>query len=71
VGAAQDVTALGVGVVDNHVEHRHRAQYGEFLTFRGGLDPVTGGLWLTDIIHHHLAPAIFFFMERVELGLQP
>ncbi|KAL3024680.1 hypothetical protein AAZX31_04G138600, partial [Glycine max] len=36
------------------------SKYAEFLTFRGGLDPVTGGLWLTDIIHHHLAIAILF-----------
>ncbi|XP_020981516.1 photosystem I P700 chlorophyll a apoprotein A1-like [Arachis duranensis] len=25
------------------------SKYADFLTFRGGLDPVTGGLWLTDI----------------------
>ncbi|KAD2393655.1 hypothetical protein E3N88_40632 [Mikania micrantha] len=31
------------------------SKYVDFLTFRGGLDPVTGGLWLTDIAHHHLA----------------
>jgi uncharacterized membrane protein len=30
--------------------------------FRGGLDPVTGGLWLTDIAHHHLAIAILFLI---------
>ncbi|TYH66563.1 hypothetical protein ES332_D06G132300v1 [Gossypium tomentosum] len=36
------------------------SKYEEFLTFRGGLDPVTGGLWLTDIAHHHLAIAILF-----------
>jgi photosystem I P700 chlorophyll a apoprotein A1 len=29
---------------------------------RGGLDPVTGGLWLTDIAHHHLAIAILFLI---------
>ncbi|KAL7154175.1 hypothetical protein ABFS83_04G217800 [Erythranthe nasuta] len=29
------------------------SKYAEFLTFRGGLDPVIGALWLTDIAHHH------------------
>ncbi|TYJ18264.1 hypothetical protein E1A91_A09G111800v1 [Gossypium mustelinum] len=38
------------------------SKYAEFLTFRGGLDPVTGGLWLTDISHHHLAIAILFLI---------
>ncbi|KAL2336743.1 hypothetical protein Fmac_011189 [Flemingia macrophylla] len=38
------------------------SKYAEFLTFRGGLDPVTGGLWLTDIVHHHLAIAILFLI---------
>ncbi|MFS8015577.1 putative photosystem I [Helianthus anomalus] len=27
------------------------SKYADFLTFRGGLDPVTGGLWLTDTAH--------------------
>ncbi|KAH1055961.1 hypothetical protein J1N35_034026 [Gossypium stocksii] len=31
------------------------SKYAEFLTFHGGLDPVTVGLSLTDIAHHHLA----------------
>ena len=34
----------------------------EFMTFRRGLDPVTGGLWLTDIAHHHLAIDILFLI---------
>jgi photosystem I P700 chlorophyll a apoprotein A1 len=38
------------------------SKYAEFLTFHGGLDPVTGGLWLTDIAHHHLAIAILFLI---------
>ncbi|CAN6476545.1 unnamed protein product [Victoria cruziana] len=38
------------------------SKYAEFLTFCGGLDPVTGGLWLTDIAHHHLAIAILFLI---------
>ncbi|KAL4184126.1 hypothetical protein AMTRI_Chr11g101810 [Amborella trichopoda] len=45
----------------------------EFLTFHGGLDPVTGGLWLTDIAHHHLAIAILFLiaghMYRTNWGI--
>uniref|UniRef100_A0A7N0SVS6 Ribulose bisphosphate carboxylase large chain n=1 Tax=Kalanchoe fedtschenkoi TaxID=63787 RepID=A0A7N0SVS6_KALFE len=49
------------------------SKYTEFLTFRGGLDPVTGGLWLTDIAHHHLAIAILFLiaghMYRTNWGI--
>ena len=49
------------------------SKYAEFLTFRGGLDPVTGGLWLTDIAHHHLAIAILFLiaghMSRTNWGI--
>ncbi|CAN1364597.1 Photosystem I P700 chlorophyll a apoprotein A1, partial [Linum perenne] len=49
------------------------SKYSEFLTFRGGLDPVTGGLWLTDIAHHHLAIAILFLiaghMYRTNWGI--
>jgi len=37
-------------------------QYGDFLTFRGGLNPITGGLWLTDEAHHHLAIAVLFLV---------
>jgi len=36
--------------------------YGDFLTFKGGLNPVTGGLWLTDEAHHHLAIAVLFLI---------
>lgn len=36
--------------------------YSDFLTFKGGLNPVTGGLWLTDISHHHLAIAVLFII---------
>ncbi|AFY34938.1 photosystem I core protein PsaA [Calothrix sp. PCC 7507] len=36
--------------------------YSDFLTFKGGLNPVTGGLWLTDISHHHLAIAVIFII---------
>ncbi|KAK8636185.1 hypothetical protein V6N13_004891 [Hibiscus sabdariffa] len=49
------------------------SKYAEFLTFRGGLDPVTAGLWLTDIAHHHLAIAILFLiavhMYRTNWGI--
>ena len=49
------------------------SKYADFLTFRGGLDPVTGGLWLTDIAHHHLAIAILFLiaghMYRTNWGI--
>nr|YP_009541097.1 photosystem I P700 apoprotein A1 [Lepocinclis steinii]AYQ93593.1 photosystem I P700 apoprotein A1 [Lepocinclis steinii] len=36
------------------------SEYSDFLTFNGGLNPVTGGLWLTDVVHHHLAIAVLF-----------
>ncbi|KAJ3673529.1 hypothetical protein LUZ61_022085 [Rhynchospora tenuis] len=38
------------------------SKYADFLTFRGGLDPITGGLWLSDTAHHHLAIAILFLI---------
>jgi photosystem I P700 chlorophyll a apoprotein A1 len=34
--------------------------YSDFLTFKGGLNPVTGGLWISDEAHHHLAIAVLF-----------
>jgi photosystem I P700 chlorophyll a apoprotein A1 len=36
--------------------------YGDLLTFQGGLNPTTGGLWLTDQAHHHLAIAVLFLV---------
>ena len=36
--------------------------YADFLTFKGGLNPQTGGLWLTDIAHHHLALAVLLIV---------
>jgi photosystem I P700 chlorophyll a apoprotein A1 len=36
--------------------------YDDFLTFKGGLNPVTGGLWITDEAHHHLAVAALFLL---------
>ncbi|KAL2922626.1 hypothetical protein RDABS01_014117 [Bienertia sinuspersici] len=44
------------------------SKYAEFLTFHGGLDPVTGGLLLTDISHHHLAIAILFLIVEAHKG---
>jgi photosystem I P700 chlorophyll a apoprotein A1 len=38
------------------------AEYGDFLTFKSGLNPVTGGLWLSDTAHHHLAIACLFII---------
>ncbi len=47
--------------------------YADFLTFKGGLNPVTGGLWMTDIAHHHLAIAVVFIiaghMYRTNWGI--
>ena len=37
-------------------------QYADILTFKGGLNPVTGGLWMTDIAHHHVAIAVVFIV---------
>jgi photosystem I P700 chlorophyll a apoprotein A1 len=49
-------------------------EYSDFLTFKGGLNPVTGGLWLTDIAHHHLALSVLFIfaghMYRTNWGGQ-
>ncbi|MEO1404312.1 MAG: photosystem I core protein PsaA [Cyanobacteria bacterium J06635_1] len=47
--------------------------YSDFLTFKGGLNPVTGGLWMTDIAHHHVAIAVMFLvaghMYRTNWGI--
>ena len=49
------------------------AAYSDFLTFKGGLNPVTGGLWLSDQAHHHLAIAVMFLvaghMYRTNWGI--
>lgn len=49
------------------------SEYSDFLTFKGGLNPVTGGLWLSDTAHHHLAIAVLFLvaghMYRTNWGL--
>jgi len=36
--------------------------YSDVLTFKGGLNPVTGGLWLSDAAHHHLALAVLLIV---------
>jgi photosystem I P700 chlorophyll a apoprotein A1 len=47
--------------------------YSDFLTFQGGLNPVTGGLWITDEAHHHLAISVLFLvaghMYRTNWGI--
>jgi photosystem I P700 chlorophyll a apoprotein A1 len=49
------------------------AKYDDFLTFRGGVNPVTGSLWLSDTAHHHLALSVLFIfaghMYRTNWGL--
>jgi photosystem I P700 chlorophyll a apoprotein A1 len=48
-------------------------EYSDFLTFKGGLNPVTGGLWLSDTVHHHVALAVLFIvaghMYRTNWGI--
>jgi hypothetical protein len=48
-------------------------EYSDFLTFNGGLNPVTGGLWLSDTAHHHVAIAVLFIiaghMYRTNWGI--
>jgi photosystem I P700 chlorophyll a apoprotein A1 len=47
--------------------------FSDFLTFKGGLNPATGSLWLTDQAHHHLAIAVLFIvaghMYRTNWGI--
>jgi len=49
------------------------AKYSDILTFKGGLNPTTGSLWLTDCAHHHLAIAVLFIiaghMYRTNFGI--
>ncbi len=48
-------------------------EYSDFLTFKGGLNPINGGLWLSDIAHHHLALSVLFIvaghMYRTNWGI--
>ena len=47
--------------------------YSDILTFKGGLNPTTASLWLTDAAHHHLAIAVLFIiaghMYRTNFGI--
>nr|YP_010951564.1 Photosystem I P700 chlorophyll a apoprotein A1 [Laurencia catarinensis]WMP12503.1 Photosystem I P700 chlorophyll a apoprotein A1 [Laurencia catarinensis] len=49
------------------------SEYSDFLTFKGGLNPINGGLWLSDIAHHHLALSVMFLvaghMYRTNWGI--
>jgi photosystem I P700 chlorophyll a apoprotein A1 len=49
------------------------SKYSDILTFKGGLNPTTASLWLTDIAHHHLAIAVLFIiaghMYRTNFGI--
>jgi photosystem I P700 chlorophyll a apoprotein A1 len=49
------------------------AEYSDFLTFKGGLNPLNGGLWLSDTAHHHLALSVLFIcaghMYRTNWGI--
>ena len=49
------------------------SEYSDFLTFKGGLNPVNGGLWLSDVAHHHLALSVMFIvaghMYRTNWGI--
>jgi photosystem I P700 chlorophyll a apoprotein A1 len=48
-------------------------KYTDILTFKGGLNPTTASLWLTDVAHHHLAIAVLFIiaghMYRTNFGI--
>ena len=48
-------------------------EYSDFLTFKGGLNPINGGLWLSDVAHHHLALSVLFLvaghMYRTNWGI--
>ena len=48
-------------------------RYSDILTFKGGLNPTTASLWLTDVAHHHLAIAVLFIiaghMYRTNFGI--
>jgi photosystem I P700 chlorophyll a apoprotein A1 len=48
-------------------------KYADILTFKGGLNPTTASLWLTDVAHHHLAIGVLFIiaghMYRTNFGI--
>ena len=47
--------------------------YSDILTFKGGLNPTTASLWLTDCAHHHVAIGCMFIiaghMYRTNFGI--
>jgi photosystem I P700 chlorophyll a apoprotein A1 len=49
------------------------SKYSDILTFKGGLNPTTASLWLTDCAHHHLAIGVLFIiaghMYRTNFGI--
>jgi len=49
------------------------SKYSDILTFKGGLNPTTASLWLTDIAHHHVAIGVLFIiaghMYRTNFGI--
>ncbi len=49
------------------------SKYADMLTFKGGLNPQTGALYIGDIAHHHLALAVMFIvaghMYRTNYGI--
>jgi photosystem I P700 chlorophyll a apoprotein A1 len=49
------------------------SKYNDILTFKGGLNPTTASLWLSDVAHHHLAIAVLFIiaghMYRTNFGI--
>lgn len=47
----------------------NREGYSDFLTFKGEFNPVTGGLWLSDTAHHHLAVAVFSLLLAICIAL--
>ena len=71
----QDLAQLypGIGAGIGAFFSGNWAAYSDFLTFKGGLNPVTGSLWMTDIAHHHVAIAVLFIvaghMYRTNWGI--
>jgi len=49
------------------------SKYSDILTFKGGLNPTTASLWLTDCAHHHVAIGVLFIiaghMYRTNFGI--
>ena len=49
------------------------SKYSDILTFKGGLNPTTASLWLTDCAHHHVAIGVLMIiaghMYRTNFGI--